>query len=56
MTRPEFSSSAGGWRQPGPLFGTGGVGFVLLNFATSPAILDEAIRRMRAAIPSTDQP
>lgn len=36
---------------PGPLFGTGGDGFVGLNFATSPAILKEAVQRMRAAIP-----
>jgi cystathionine beta-lyase len=42
--------------EPGPLFGTGGEGFVRLNFATSPAILDEAVRRMRAAIASTDEP
>lgn len=35
---------------PGPLFGTGGDGFVGLNFATSPAILKEAVQRMRAAI------
>ncbi len=39
--------------EPGLLFGTGGDGFVRINFATSPAILDEAIRRMRAAITST---
>jgi cysteine-S-conjugate beta-lyase len=37
--------------EPGPLFGTGGDGFIRLNFATSSAILDEAVRRMRAAIP-----
>jgi cystathionine beta-lyase len=42
--------------EPGPLYGTGGDGFVRLNFATSPAILDEAVRRMRAAIASTDEP
>jgi cystathionine beta-lyase len=42
--------------EPGPLFGTGGGGFIRLNFATSPAILDEAVRRMRAAIPSTERP
>jgi len=42
--------------EPGPLYGTGGDGFVRLNFATSPPILDEAIRRMRSAIPSTDEP
>jgi cysteine-S-conjugate beta-lyase len=40
--------------EPGPIFGTGGDGYVRLNFATSPAILDEAVRRMRAAIPSCD--
>ena len=38
--------------EPGPLYGTGGDGFVRLNFATSPAILNEAVRRMRAAVPS----
>jgi cystathionine beta-lyase len=38
--------------EPGPLYGTGGDGFVRLNFATSPAILDEAVQRMQAAIPS----
>jgi cysteine-S-conjugate beta-lyase len=42
--------------EPGPLYGTGGDGFVRLNFATSPPILNEAVRRMRAAIPSTDEP
>ena len=41
--------------EPGPLFGTGGDGFVRLNFATSPTILDEAVRRMRTAIPSTEE-
>jgi cystathionine beta-lyase len=41
--------------EPGPLYGTGGDGYVRLNFATSPAILDEAIRRMRAAIPPTEE-
>jgi cystathionine beta-lyase len=42
--------------EPGPLFGTGGDGFVRLNFATSPAILDQSVRRIRAAIPSTGRP
>ena len=32
----------------GPAFGTGGTGHVRLNFATSPAILEEAVRRMGA--------
>ena len=31
---------------PGPVFGTGGDGHVRLNFATSPEILEEAVRRM----------
>ena len=31
-------------------FGTGGEGFVRLNFATSPAILEEAVRRMGSAV------
>lgn len=31
-------------------FGTGGEGFVRLNFATSPEILTEAVRRMGAAV------
>jgi cystathionine beta-lyase len=42
--------------EPGRLFGTGGDGFIRLNFATSPAILDEAVRRMRAAIASIQEP
>jgi cystathionine beta-lyase len=42
--------------EPGPLYGTGGDGFVRLNFATSPAILDQAVRRMRAATPPTEGP
>jgi cysteine-S-conjugate beta-lyase len=40
--------------EPGPLYGTGGDGFVRLNFATSPAILGEAAQRMRAAIATTE--
>jgi cystathionine beta-lyase len=42
--------------EPGPLYGTGGDGYVRLNFATTPAILDEAIQRMRAAIHPTEEP
>ena len=34
---------------PGPDFGTGGQGHARLNFATSPAILTEAVERMAAA-------
>lgn len=34
----------------GHVFGTGGAGFVRLNFATSPAILTEAITRMGRAV------
>ncbi|MFI1994762.1 MalY/PatB family protein [Actinoplanes sp. NPDC020271] len=34
----------------GHVFGTGGAGFVRLNFATSSTILREAVRRMAAAI------
>jgi cystathionine beta-lyase len=34
----------------GPAFGTGGEGHVRLNFATSPAVLTEAVRRMGAAV------
>ncbi len=34
----------------GPTFGTGGAGHVRLNFATSGAILEEAVRRMASAI------
>ncbi|MEV0005360.1 aminotransferase class I/II-fold pyridoxal phosphate-dependent enzyme [Micromonospora sp. NPDC050980] len=33
----------------GHVFGTGGVGFVRLNFATSPAVLTEAVARMGRA-------
>ena len=42
--------------EPGPLYGTGGDGFVRLNFATTPAILDQTVRRMEATIPSTEEP
>jgi cystathionine beta-lyase len=34
----------------GPTFGTGGAGHVRLNFATSGAILEEAVRRMASAL------
>ncbi|WP_291378922.1 aminotransferase class I/II-fold pyridoxal phosphate-dependent enzyme [Demequina sp.] len=34
----------------GPTFGTGGAGHARLNFATSGAILEEAVRRMAAAL------
>ncbi|TDC39369.1 pyridoxal phosphate-dependent aminotransferase [Micromonospora sp. 15K316] len=34
----------------GHVFGTGGAGFVRLNFATSPAILTEAVARMGRAV------
>lgn len=35
---------------PGPNFGTGGEGRARLNLATSPAIVEEAVRRMAAAV------
>lgn len=35
---------------PGPSFGTGGDGFVRLNFATSPAILAEIVDRMASVV------
>ncbi|HEV7627129.1 MAG TPA: MalY/PatB family protein [Streptomyces sp.] len=35
---------------PGPAFGTGGAGHVRLNMATSPEILEEAVRRMASAV------
>ncbi|MGW0877095.1 MalY/PatB family protein [Streptomyces sp. NPDC002755] len=35
---------------PGAEFGTGGKGYVRLNFATSPEILTEAVRRMGATV------
>jgi cystathionine beta-lyase len=35
----------------GPTFGTGGEGFVRLNFGTSPAILAEILDRMSRALP-----
>ncbi|WP_314172411.1 MalY/PatB family protein [Streptomyces winkii] len=35
---------------PGPAFGTGGAGHARLNIATSPEILDEAVRRMASAV------
>ena len=34
----------------GPDFGTGGAGHVRLNFATSTAVLTEAVERMAAAV------
>ena len=34
----------------GHVFGTGGTGFVRLNFATSPAILTDAVTRMGRAV------
>ncbi|MFR9675259.1 MalY/PatB family protein [Streptomyces sp. TR06-5] len=36
---------------PGEVFGTGGAGFVRLNFATRPDLLAEAVTRMAAARP-----
>jgi cystathionine beta-lyase len=38
----------------GPAFGTGGEGFVRLNFACPRATLMEALRRMKAAMDATD--
>ena len=38
----------------GHVFGQGGAGFVRLNFATSPAILREAIQRMGDAVRAQD--
>jgi cystathionine beta-lyase len=35
---------------PGPTFGTQGTGFARLNIGTSSALLDEAVRRMAAAV------
>ncbi len=35
---------------PGPGFGTGGEGHARLNFATSPAVLAQAVERMASAI------
>ncbi|OEV12172.1 MalY/PatB family protein [Streptomyces nanshensis] len=35
---------------PGPAFGTGGAGYARLNIGTSPEILEEAVRRMAAAL------
>lgn len=35
---------------PGPSFGTGGAGHARLNLATSPEILEEAVRRMARAV------
>lgn len=37
---------------PGSDFGTGGEGFVRLNLATSPEVLEEAVRRMGASLPA----
>ncbi|MCH6160144.1 MalY/PatB family protein [Streptomyces marispadix] len=35
---------------PGPAFGTGGAGHARLNIGTSPEILEEAVKRMAAAV------
>jgi len=35
---------------PGPDFGTGGAGHARLNFATSPAVLTDAVERMARAV------
>lgn len=35
---------------PGPTYGTGGAGFARLNFATSPAILGEIVRRVATVV------
>ena len=35
---------------PGPSFGEPGNGFARLNFGTAPALLDEALDRMAAAV------
>ena len=35
---------------PGPTYGTGGAGFARLNFATSPAILAEIVRRLASVV------
>ncbi len=40
---------------PGPDFGTQGKGFVRLNMGTSPALMEEAVRRMAAAATSGAQ-
>ncbi len=34
----------------GPQFGTGGEGHVRLNFGTSPALMEEAVRRIATAV------
>lgn len=39
---------------PGPDFGAEGRGFARLNMGTSPALLEEAVRRMAAAVPGTE--
>ncbi len=36
---------------PGSTFGTGGTGHVRFNFATSPELIAEAVRRMAATLP-----
>lgn len=35
---------------PGPAYGSAGAGFARLNFATSPALVDEAVRRIVASL------
>ncbi|HEX6470343.1 MAG TPA: aminotransferase class I/II-fold pyridoxal phosphate-dependent enzyme [Streptosporangiaceae bacterium] len=45
-----FRERAGVLLSGGPPFGPGGEGFARLNFATSAAVLDEILARMRAAV------
>ncbi|MEU4565333.1 aminotransferase class I/II-fold pyridoxal phosphate-dependent enzyme [Micromonospora sp. NPDC023956] len=40
----------------GHVFGTGGAGFVRLNFATSPTVLTDAVTRMGRAVEAFDPP
>jgi cystathionine beta-lyase len=40
----------------GHAFGRGGAGFVRINYATNAAVLDEALRRMAAAVAELRSP
>jgi cystathionine beta-lyase len=52
VPRDRFLSEAGVALEPGTRFGAAGAGFVRLNFATSPEILEQAITRMSQVRPS----
>jgi cysteine-S-conjugate beta-lyase len=52
----EVVRRAGVELSPGPSFGAGGAGFVRLNFATSPGVLDAVLDRVAGALAGTGNP